>query len=138
MSRRQILPPIPRMKKLKSGEWQILQQRQYHHDAEAHNTSLHCRISLERYECLSQSNCLVTHVIIAQNFTTLLKAQLLFNAVSISVNSLHPPLNKRVYSHPVQVALPLQPLVHGILQCLITGVKVLSRDFSQRSKKVRI
>jgi hypothetical protein len=56
-SRRQILPPIPRLKKAKLREWQILRQRQYPHDPEAHNTSLHCRTSLELYECLSQSNC---------------------------------------------------------------------------------
>jgi len=48
---------IPRLKKVKSGERQILQERQYPHDPEAQNTSLHCRTSIERYECLSQSNC---------------------------------------------------------------------------------
>jgi hypothetical protein len=84
-------------------------------------------------------NFQVGHDKISQNLTTaLLKAQLLFNVVSISVNSLHPPLNKSMYSHPVQDALPLQPMVHGILQCLITGVNVLLWAFSQRSKQVII
>jgi len=41
---------------------------------------------------------------------------------------------QELYSHPVQVALPLQPLVHGILLCLITGVKVLSWAFFSKEQ----
>jgi hypothetical protein len=84
-------------------------------------------------------NFQVGHDKISQNLTTaLLKARLLFNVVSISVNSFHPSLNKSMYSHPVQDDLRLQPMMHGILQCLINGVNVLSRAFSQRSKQVII
>jgi hypothetical protein len=40
------------------------------------------------------------------------------DVLSTTAANLLPPLNKNMYSHPVTAALPpLQPLVHGILQC---------------------
>jgi hypothetical protein len=67
---------------------------------------------------------------ISQNFTTtLLKAQLFFNVVSIFVNCLFSPMNKSIHSHPAKVALPpLQPLALSFLQCLITGIMESSQS----------
>jgi len=59
-----------------------------------------------------------------QNSTT--EGTVVFQSVSIWVNSLLPPLNKSTYSCLVIVGLPpLQPLAQDILQCL-TGTMVSS------------
>jgi hypothetical protein len=80
-----------------------------------------------------------------ENFTELYyniaEGVVLFTVVSIFVDSLIPPLNKSMYSQPVQAALlPQQPLAHGVAQCLVSGVMASSQIFFfvQRAKQVKI
>jgi hypothetical protein len=75
----------------------------------------------------------------SENFTTkLMKAQLLFSVVFILVNSLLPSLNKSMYSNPEKVSLfALQPLAHGICQCLVIYGTFSSYGIFQRSKQMK-
>jgi hypothetical protein len=70
---------------------------------------------------------------------TLVKAQLFFNIVSISVNSHISLLNNSTYSCPAKVALLLlQPLAHDVLQCLVICITVSSLAIFQRTKQAKI
>lgn len=69
---------------------------------------------------------------------TLVKAQLFFSIVSITVNSHLPLLNKSTYSCPAKVALLPQPPAHDVLQCLIICITVSSLAIFQSTKQVKI
>jgi hypothetical protein len=58
---------------------------------------------------------------------------LFFSVVFMFVNHLIPPLNKSMFSSLIHVAvLPLQPVIHGILHCLVIATVVSLQFFFKR------